>query len=363
MSDSEHGVGGLTFDKSKRTWPNEFNVFGALILIIIIFELLGFMGVGALKAGSSLLFDSQDRFDSIFNEQRLRIIILQVSIIGIIALGVTQVIITGGIDLSSGSIVGASAMIAMSFAQVATVNGYTNPTAVFSPTFMDLPVVIPIIVGLSCGIFAGMINGLLVAYTRIPPFIATLGMMVTARGIAKWWTQGSPISFPTESYSMIGQGMMPVFVFIALAILFHCIMKYTVYGKHTYAIGSNEDAARMSGINVQRHKVLVYVIAGALAALAAIILSSKNLTAQSGMGIIYELDAIAMAVIGGVSLSGGRGSIIGTVIGALIFGVIISGFTFLRLDAYYQEMAKGVIIVGAVVLDQWRQRRSAASAK
>jgi inositol transport system permease protein len=112
----------------------------------------------------------------------------------------------------------------------------------------------------------------------------------------------------------------------------------------------------MSGINVNSHKVLVYAIAGTLAALAAVVLSSKNLTAQAGMGVMYELDAIAMAVIGGISLSGGRGSILGTVLGALIFGVIISGFTFLKLDAYYQEMVKGIIIVAAVVLDQWRQR-------
>jgi inositol transport system permease protein len=156
--------------------------------------------------------------------------------------------------------------------------------------------------------------------------------------------------------------MMPVIIFVALAILFHLVLKYTVYGKHTYAIGSNEEGARMAGISVDRHKVLVYVIAGTLASLAAIVLSSKNLTAQAGMGLVYELDAIAMAVIGGVSLSGGRGSILGTVLGALIFGVIISGFTFLRLDAYYQEMVKGVIIVAAVVLDQWRQRRAAARA-
>ena len=146
---------------------------------------------------------------------------------------------------------------------------------------------------------------------------------------------------------------------MALAILFQLILSYTVYGKHTYAIGSNEEAARMSGIKVDHHKVLVYAIAGILASLAGDrAVSSKNLTAQAGMGVMYELDAIAMAVIGGVSLSGGRGSIIGTVLGALIFGVIISGFTFLRLDAYYQEMVKGVIIVGAVVLDQWRQRRA-----
>ncbi|MES0881378.1 ABC transporter permease [Roseibium sp. SCP14] len=357
MSDTTHGTGGLKFDSTKRRWPNELNVFMALVLIILIFE-----GLGAALMGQSFLFDSNDRFDSIFNEARLKIIILQVAIIGIIALGVTQVIIVGGIDLSSGSIVGATAMIAMSFAQVAEVNGNPNPKAIFGPALLDLPVIIPIVVGMACGIVAGAVNGLLIAYTRIPPFIATLGMMVTARGIAKWWSKGNPISFPTESYASIGAGMMPVIIFVALAILFHLVLKYTVYGKHTYAIGSNEEGARMAGISVDRHKVLVYVIAGTLASLAAIVLSSKNLTAQAGMGLVYELDAIAMAVIGGVSLSGGRGSILGTVLGALIFGVIISGFTFLRLDAYYQEMVKGVIIVAAVVLDQWRQRRAAARA-
>ena len=355
MAGNVHGTGGLTFDASKRQWPNEVNIFGALVLIVLIFE-----GLGALLVGQSFLFDSKDRFDSIFNEQRLRIIILQVAIIGIIALGVTQVIISGGIDLSSGSIVGATAMISMSFAQVELVNGQPNPKAIFGPALMDLPVIVPLAVGLACGIVAGCVNGVLIAYTRIPPFIATLGMMVTARGVAKWWSNGNPISFPTEGYAWIGSGMMPVVWFVLLAILFHLVLKYTVYGKHTYAIGSNEDAARMSGIKVDRHKVLVYAIAGTLAAFAAIVVSSKNLTAQAGMGIMYELDAIAMAVIGGVSLSGGRGSIVGTVLGALIFGVIISGFTFLRLDAFYQEMVKGGIIVAAVVLDQWRQRRAAA---
>ena len=350
-----HGTGGLTFDASKRQWPNEVNILGALILIVLIFE-----GLGALIMGQSFLFDSKDRFDSIFNEQRLKIIILQVAIIGIIALGVTQVIISGGIDLSSGSIVGATAMIAMSFAQVELVNGNPNPKAIFGPALMDLPVIVPLAVGLACGVVAGLVNGVLIAYTRIPPFIATLGMMVTARGVAKWWSNGNPISFPTENYAWIGSGMMPVVWFVLLAILFHLVLKYTVYGKHTYAIGSNEDAARMSGIKVDRHKVLVYTIAATLAAFAAVVVSSKNLTAQAGMGIMYELDAIAMAVIGGVSLSGGRGSIVGTVLGALIFGVIISGFTFLRLDAFYQEMVKGAIIVAAVVLDQWRQRRAAA---
>ena len=356
MAESSHGIGGLTFDSSKRSLPPEAGVAIALVLIIVVFEVLG-----RLLMNDSFLFNTRENVDGLFNVARLQIIILQVSIIGIIALGVTQVIITGGIDLSSGSIVAATAMIAMSFAQVGEINGLENTRAVFlEQGLVDLPVILPIAVGIACGLVAGLINGVLVAYTGIPPFIATLGMMVSARGVAKWWTVGQPVSFPTESYAAIGAGMMPVFIFAFLAILFHVILRHTVYGKHTYAIGSNEAAARMSGIKVARQKVLVYTIAGLLAGVAALVLSSKNLTAQAGMGMMYELDAIAMAVIGGISLQGGRGSILGTVLGAMIFGVIISGFTFLRLDAYYQEMVKGAIIVGAVVLDQWRQRRAAA---
>jgi inositol transport system permease protein len=366
MAETTHGVGGLTYDKNRRAWPPEFNVFLALIGIILVFEILNRF------QGGSFLFNTRDNVDALFNEQRINIMLLQVAIIGIIALGVTQVIILGGIDLSSGSIVGATAMITMSFAQTAVVNGNPNPKAIFGDWAMDLPVIVPIMVGLACGLVAGLVNGLLVAYTRIPPFIATLGMMVSARGVAKWWSNGQPVSFPTESFGALSNGDVlaglslgwlswpgqnPVVVFAVLALLFWFVMKHTLYGTRSYAIGSNEAAARMTGINVARHKVLVYTIAGLLSAVAAILLTSKNLTAQAGMGVMYELDAIAMAVIGGVSLAGGRGSIIGTVLGAMIFSVIISGFTSIRLDAYYQEMVKGAIIVGAVVLDQWRQNR------
>lgn len=351
VAEPTHGLGGLKYDPAKKARPQEFNVLIALVVIVVAFEVLG-----RIFIGESFLFNTREGTEGLFNTQRLSIIILQVATVGIIALGVTQVIITGGIDLSSGSIVGATAMVAMSFAQTALVNGNPNPKAIFGEWAMDLPVIVPIVVGLGVGLLAGLVNGLLIAYTKIPPFIATLGMMVSARGFARWWSTGNPISFPTESYNAIGTGMRPVIIFVALAVLFHLIMTYTKYGKHCYAIGSNEQATRMSGINVDRHKVLVYVIAGMLASVAAIVVSSKGQTAQANMGVMYELDAIAMAVIGGISLQGGRGSIIGTVIGALIFGVIISGFTFLKLDAYYQEMVKGVIIVGAVVLDQWRQK-------
>ena len=320
----------------KKKLPHEVNVFIALVGIALIFEVFGWFVQGQ---------------SFILNTQRLSIMILQVSVVGIIAVGVTQVIITGGIDLSSGSIVGATAMIAMSFAQVST-----YPRAVY-PELTDLPVIIPLAVGLLVGLAAGLINGLLIAYTKIPPFIATLGMMVTARGLAKWYTKGQPVSFPTDSFAAIGVGMRPVLIFLCVALVFQLILRFTKYGKHTYAIGSNEEAARVSGINVERHLILVYTIAGLLAALAGMVVAARGLTAQSGMGLMYELDAIAMAVIGGTSLSGGRGSIIGTTLGMLVFGVIISGFTFLRLDAYYQEMIKGIIIVAAVVADLYRQRK------
>lgn len=368
MAGAAHGVGGLKYDSAKKSRPQELNVFIALIGIVLIFEILNRLN------GSSFLFNVRDNVPGLFNQQRLDIMILQVAITGIIAIGVTQVIILGGIDLSSGSVVGATAMIVMSFAQTATVNGNPNPKAVLGDWAMDLPVIAPIAVGLACGLLAGLVNGLLIAYTKIPPFIATLGMMVSARGVARWWSNGQPVSFPTEGYGNLANGDLlgtltfgvlswdgqnPAVVFVILAVLFQVIMIYTVYGKHSYAIGSNEAAARMSGINVDRHKVLVYSIAGMLTAVAAILLTSKNLTAQAGMGVAYELDAIAMAVIGGVSLSGGRGSIVGTVIGAMIFSTIISGFTSIQLDAYYQEMVKGAIIIAAVVLDQWRQRKRA----
>jgi inositol transport system permease protein len=322
----------------RRSWPPELNVLIGLIIIAVIFEILGWM-----VRGQSFLA----------NTQRINIIILQVSVIGIIAVGVTQVIITGGIELSSGSVLAMTAFIAMSFAQVST-----NARAVY-PALTDLPVIVPVTIGVLAGGLAGFVNGALIAYTKIPPFIATLGMMVTARGIANWYTRGQPVSFPTQGYAAIGQGMMPVFIFIAVAVVFQILLKFTVYGRRTYAIGSNEQAARVSGINVEHHLLLVYTIAGLLAGLAGVVLSARGQTAQGGMGLMYELQAIAMTVIGGTSLSGGRGSIVGTTLGMIIFGVITSGFTYVKVSAYYQEIIMGIIIVSAVVLDVYRQRSRA----
>jgi inositol transport system permease protein len=322
--------------KRRRKLPTELSIFLVLVGIALVYEVLGWIFVHQ----SFLL-----------NSQRLTIMVLQVSVIGIIAVGVTQVIITGGIDLSSGSVVGMTAMIAAGFAQSSTW------TRAIYPDLTDLPAIIPIAVGIIIGLGAGLVNGWLIAYTKIPPFIATLGMMVSARGVSKWYTKGQPVSGLTDQFNFIGGGAWPVIVFLGVALIFHISLRYTRYGKFTYAIGANPQAARVSGINIEAHLIKVYAIAGALAGLAGIVTAARAQTAQSGMGVMYELDAIAAAVIGGTSLAGGVGRITGTVIGTIILGVMSSGFTFLRVDAYYQEIIKGIIIVAAVVADVYRQKR------
>ena len=319
-----------------RRLPTEFGILAVLVGIALLFEALGWSLRGQSFLG---------------NQQRLLVMILQVSVVGLIAIGVTQVIITGGIDLSSGSVLAVSAMVAASLAQEA---GYAR--AVY-PSLSGLPFIVPALCGLAIGALAGCINGVLIAVTAIPPFIATLGMMVTARSVAQVYTRGQPISMLADNYTWIGSGAVPVIIFLATAVVFHIALRYTRYGKFTYAIGANPQAARVSGINVSRHLVLVYALAGILSGLAGLVTAARAQSGQASMGLGYELDAIAAAVIGGVSLSGGAGRITGTVIGTLILGVMTSGFTFIGVDAYYQGIVKGIIIVAAVVADQYRQKR------
>ena len=307
-----------------------------MIGMMLLFEALGW------------LFEGQT---FIFNALRIKIMILQEAEIGIIAVGVTQIIIMGGIDLSSGSLVGMTAMLAASLAQSA---GFTH--AIY-PGLTGLSPVFPVLAGLAGGLIVGMINGGFIAYTKIPPFIATLGMMVSARGVADWYTNGQPIGNLSESYAAIGSGWWPVIIFLAVAAVFHIALRYTRYGKFTYAIGANPLAARVSGINVERHILLVYTIAGLLSGLCGIVHTARAISGQAGVGVGFELDAIAAAVIGGTSLAGGVGWMTGTVIGAVILGVLTSGFTFLNVDAHYQEIIKGGVIIAAVITDQYRLRR------
>ena len=319
----------------KFKLPQEASIFLVLLGIGLLFE-----GLGWYVNGQSFLF----------NLDRLQIIILQMAVIGIIAIGVNLVIITSGIDLSSGSVVAAAAVVSASLAQVSDF-----PRAVF-PALTDLPIIWPIIAGALTGLVIGCINGSLIAYTMIPPFIATLGTMVAARGFAKWFTGGMPVSMLTDDFAWIGSGANPVIIFLVLAVLFHVVLRHTRFGKFTYAIGANRQAAIVSGINVNRHLIWIYTIAGLLAGIAGTVTAARAISGQSGMGVMYELDAIAAVVIGGTSLVGGKGRITGTVIGVLILGVMTSGFTFIRIDAYYQEMVKGAIIVAAVIADQYRNK-------
>ena len=320
----------------KLKLPQEASIFLVLLGIGLFFEALGWY-----VNGQSFLF----------NLDRLQIIVLQMAVIGIIAIGVNLVIITSGIDLSSGSVVAAAAVVAASLAQVSDF-----PRAVF-PALTDLPIIWPILAGAFTGLVIGLLNGSLIAYTAIPPFIATLGTMVAARGFAKWFTGGMPVSMLTDDFAWIGSGANPVIIFLVLAAIFHVVLRYTRFGKFTYAIGANRQAAIVSGINVNRHLIWVYTIAGLLAGIAGTVTASRAISGQSGMGVMYELDAIAAVVIGGTSLNGGLGRVTGTVIGVLILGVMTSGFTFIRIDAYYQEMVKGAIIVAAVIADQYRNKK------
>jgi len=330
------GAQSMTFKPPRRKWPPEASIFLVLVGISLLFEVLGWVINGQ---------------SFIFNADRLQIIILQMAVIGIIAVGVNLVIITSGIDLSSGSVVAAAAVVSASLAQVSDF-----PRAVF-PQLTDLPIVWPVLAGAMVGLLIGLLNGSLIAFTAIPPFIATLGTMVAARGFAKWFTNGMPVSMLTDQFAWIGSGANPVIVFLALAVIFHVVLRYTRFGKFTYAIGANRQAALVSGINVNRHLIWIYTIAGLLSGIAGTVTAARAISGQSGMGVGYELDAIAAVVIGGTSLSGGIGRITGMVIGLLILGVMTSGFTFIRIDAYYQEMVKGAIIVAAVVADQYRQRK------
>jgi ribose/xylose/arabinose/galactoside ABC-type transport system permease subunit len=267
-------------------------------------------------------------------------ILRQISVNGIIAVGMTLVIITAGIDLSVGSLVALSAVVASSFAHAG-----------------DYPLGVPLALGLFTGLACGTVNGVLIAKKRLAPFIVTLGMMTAARGLALVYTNGRPIINLSDSYDRIGGGSflgipVPVVIFLLVVVSGAFILHYTRFGRYIYAIGGNELAAKVSGINTERVIIAVYALTGALAGLAGIVLSSRVMSASPAIGQGYELDAIAAVVIGGTSLSGGVGTIAGTIAGALIIGVMNNGLDMMNVSSYWQQIVKGVIIVLAVVLDK-----------
>jgi inositol transport system permease protein len=284
-------------------------------------------------------------------------VVRQMSVVGLIALGVTGVIVSAGIDLSSGSVVGLSAVVAASLSQLPD-----YPAAFYKG--LQVPLFVAILAACGVGALVGLINGSLVAKTRIPPFIATLGTLTAIRGAALLYTGGRPISDLTDGYNFIGQGDLfgipvPILLLVLMALVTHVLYSQTKFGKYVYAIGGNEQAARVSGINVGKYKMLMYVYAGFLAGLAGLVVSARIGSGQPGLGQGYELDAIAAAVIGGASLSaGGIGTVAGTVVGALIIGVLNNILDLTNVSAYWQQIIKGCIIVGAVILDQLKHHGS-----
>ena len=300
--------------------------------------------------------------DAFLQPRNLVNVVRQISVVGLIAIGVTMVIITTGIDLSSGSVLALAAVIAASLAQQPDWHDAKYPGLV-------VPVIVPIVAALAIGLLCGVINGGLIARFKIPPFIATLGMMTIARGFALIYSN-RPVSGLTDTYNFIGQGEIlkvipispplgipiPVIILAVVAIGAHVMLNNTRFGRHIYAIGGNEQAALISGLNVGRIKIGVYTIAGVLSGLAGLVLSSRIGSGQAGLAVGYELDAIASAVIGGTSLSGGVGTIWGTMIGALIIGVLNNGLDLLNVSAYWQTIVKGSIIVAAVIIDERKNR-------
>lgn len=266
-------------------------------------------------------------------------VLTQISVNAIIAVGMTFVILTGGIDLSVGSILAISGALAASIVQ-STGN-----------------VALAIIVALLVGAVVGVLNGLLVSKGKVQAFIVTLASMTIFRGFTYVYTKGIPISGLSGTFSGIGNkklGLIPIPVIVTAftVILAYYVLSQTRFGRYLYALGGNEDSARLSGINTNKIKTLVYVVSGTAAALSGVIVTSRIGSASPNAGAGFELDAIAAVVIGGTSLSGGEGSVIGTVIGALIIGVLNNGLNLMNVSPFYQSIVKGIVILVAVLIDK-----------
>jgi ribose/xylose/arabinose/galactoside ABC-type transport system permease subunit len=268
----------------------------------------------------------------------------QVSINAVISAGMTFIIITAGIDLSVGSLVALAGCVGM------IVLNWTDSS------------VIGVMAGIALAGLSGAVTGAIVAWTRIPAFIVTLAGLTILRGLALIITGGSPIIKFEGGFRFLGQGVLwglpvPVLIMGAVMLAMHIVLTRTAFGAHVYAVGGNEEASRLSGINVAITKLRVYTIGGLLTGLAGMILMGRLSSAQPNTGEGFELDAIAAVIIGGTSLMGGRGTIWGTLVGAVVIGILNNGFNLMAVDAHYQLVAKGVIILLAVLLDQYLKRK------
>ncbi len=298
--------------------------FASLVLLIIIFTIAS---------------------PNFFRTDNLVGILLATAVNGILAVGITFIIVTGGIDLSIGTVMTFGSVIAGVFV-----------------TMWGLPIPLGVAASIAAGAFCGLVNGFSIAKLRIPPFIATLGMMMITKGLNLIVSGVKPVYFvDTPEFAKIAT--LPIFgiplgvlIFFAVALVASFILSKTILGRYTFAIGSNEEAARLSGINTDAWKIGIYSLGGAFAGIAGIVMASRLQSAQPALGAGYELDAIAAAVIGGTSLSGGEGTILGTVIGAFIITVLTNGLRIMSVPQEWQMVVTGLIVIGAVYLDIVRRK-------
>lgn len=331
MSDSQKQQGMADQVQGRRPSVGyilaEYGIIFAFILLVV-----------ALSFASPYFL----RMNNILNVLR------QASVNALLAIGMTFVILTGGIDLSVGSVLAFGGVVAASLASDAIYGPVVNP-------FMAAGA------GLLGGLLLGSVNGLFVSKWRMPAFVVTLGMLSMARGFTFIYTDGMPVPRIDESFLVFGQGRflgipLPVVILAVVFAISWVVLYKTRYGRYIYAVGGNEKSAKISGVNTRLIVFTVYVISGALSALGGIILTARTTAGLPQAGQAYELDAIAAVVIGGTSLSGGQGTLSGTLIGALLIGVINNGLDLLGVSSYFQQVIKGAIIIGAVLLDSFRKK-------
>jgi ribose transport system permease protein len=308
------------------------------------------LALSLLVLGLSLMSDRFFTVDNTLNVLR------QISINVCLSIGMTMIILSGGIDLSVGSMLALAGAVAAGLMK----NGVTLDRFGVQLQFTTIG---GIVAGLIVGATLGLANGIVITRFKLPPFVATLGMLSIARGLTMLWTGGFPITSLGDEFGMLGTGYflgipMPVWIAAALVAVFVVVTERTPFGRYLYAIGGNERAAKLSGIDVERAKVWVYGLGGMLSGVAGLLVTSRLDSATPSAGADYELNSIAAVVIGGTSLSGGRGSIWGTVLGCLIIGVLDNGMVLLEVSPFWQQVVKGVVIIAAVAIERANRTES-----
>jgi len=319
----------MTMDRKHLDYLKRFQSVLALALMVVALALMS------------------DNFLTVDNSLN---VLRQICVNLCLSIGMTIIILSGGIDLSVGSMLAFSGAVSAGLLK----NGIAVPGTDF---FIEFTTSGAILIGILVGTCLGWFNGFVITRFKLPPFVATLGMLSIARGLTMLWTGGFPITRLGDSFQFIGSGHwlglpMPVWISGALVAAFILVMKRTRFGRHVYAVGGSEKAARLSGLSVRKIKVLVYTLGGALAGVAGLLVTARLDSATPNAGLSYELDSIAAVVIGGTSLNGGRGTITGTVLGCLIIGVLNNGLVLLEVSPFWQQVIKGLVILIAVAVDK-----------